>query len=66
MLIEMGELEKPHTIYNGEKFYMVGCRKCGESDWDIFTNQDVMIAKCLPCGHTVNINKVEIKKEKDY
>lgn len=45
----------------------VGCRQCGQGGkWKIFTDgQRVVKAECSNCGHSVEIDKVEIKKEKD-
>lgn len=62
------QIEQPHIQIKGNKYYMIGCKKCDRINqtWSIFTDGNRFIAKCIGCGNLSEIKPTNLKDEPDF
>ena len=58
--------ELPSIQYNSRRYYKIGCRKCGQGEfnWSIAKRDDIFVAQCK-CGHIIDVSNSNIVKEPD-
>jgi len=54
----------PQIEYEGKILYEIGCRKCQQSEWKIYSDKTEFVAKC-GCGHIIPLKPTQLKLEPD-
>lgn len=45
----------PKIEFEGKEYYQIACKKCSGIAWMVYTHKGRFIAKCLTCGHIIEI-----------
>ena len=53
-------------IFEGKKYFIIGCMNCEKSEWIIATDGKDFIAHCKNCGHRIKLQQESLRDKPKF